>query len=283
MPLASDKPAPPAAAGDLPCHADPDRASLKEAAGAGREEKTQRPAEEKQDAASKDIAALPEETAVIGVPLADARSIPPPASDTQAPCEKGQEAAAAAALASSPGPETGTQVDREDVLFHSQDATLSPPTRRSWPWLLGNVVLLLLALAQIAHYWREDIAARWPSARPLLAAWCARLGCDLVYPSDPDQLLLLHSELESLGEKRYELSATLRNRATYPLAYPYLELTLTNKRDEAVARRALAPAQWLPKGHDASSGFPAGQDIDIRVAFVTELPAVGYRVYFFYP
>ena len=40
------------------------------------------------------------------------------------------------------------------------------------------------------------------------------------------------------------LTATVRNRAGWPLAYPYLELTLTDAQDRVVVRRALAPADY---------------------------------------
>ena len=40
------------------------------------------------------------------------------------------------------------------------------------------------------------------------------------------------------------LTATIRNRAPYAVGFPYLELSLTDAQDQAVVRRALAPADY---------------------------------------
>ena len=40
------------------------------------------------------------------------------------------------------------------------------------------------------------------------------------------------------------LSATIRNRAAHAIAYPYLELTLTDSSDRIVVRRAFAPSDY---------------------------------------
>ena len=53
------------------------------------------------------------------------------------------------------------------------------------------------------------------------------------------------------------LTATLRNRAAWPLAYPYLELTLTDAQDRVVVRRALAPADYAGGTVDLAAGHRA--------------------------
>jgi len=80
------------------------------------------------------------------------------------------------------------------------------------------------------------------------------------------------------------LTALLRNRAPFEQDYPHLELTLTDTQDEALVRKVLTPADYLPAGQDAAQGFPARGEVAVKLALVSDnVPAVGYRLYLFYP
>jgi hypothetical protein len=77
------------------------------------------------------------------------------------------------------------------------------------------------------------------------------------------------------------LTATLRNRAAFPQAFPALELTLTNDRDIALARRVLLPADYLTGDTEA---FEASSERQVRIAIEAgALKASGYRLYLFFP
>ena len=71
------------------------------------------------------------------------------------------------------------------------------------------------------------------------------------------------------------LNAVLRNQAPFAQEYPSLELTLTDERDEAVARRVLAPADYLVgTGADVvARGIGAGADAVLRVYHRYQRPA----------
>jgi len=82
------------------------------------------------------------------------------------------------------------------------------------------------------------------------------------------------------------LNAVLRNQARFAQEFPALELTLTDERDQAVARRVLTPADYL--GRDSAEriahGIGAGSEVALRVYFDTGgLRAIGYRMYLFFP
>jgi hypothetical protein len=63
------------------------------------------------------------------------------------------------------------------------------------------------------------------------------------------------------------LNAVLRNQAQFAQEYPSLELTLTDERDEAVARRVLAPADYLggAAADVLARGIGPGADAVLRV------------------
>ena len=80
------------------------------------------------------------------------------------------------------------------------------------------------------------------------------------------------------------LTATVRNRARWPLAYPHLELTLTDAQDQPVVRRALAPAEYAGGTADLAGGMPANGEVAIKLFIdASATTQAGYRLYMFYP
>ncbi|HJV25112.1 MAG TPA: zinc-ribbon and DUF3426 domain-containing protein [Aromatoleum sp.] len=185
-----------------------------------------------------------------------------------------------------------TDEEREDEPPESEaEATVddyAPPVlsaTKRWLLGLGMGVLTGTLAAQAAYIFRNEIARDWPALRPALQAACARLNCTVTLPRVAAQVSVDASDLQSEPGRpgRYTLSATIRNRAEYAQAYPHLELTLTDARERALARRVLAPTEWAP-GADLEHGLAAGREITINLPFeATGLSAAGYRIYVFYP
>jgi predicted Zn finger-like uncharacterized protein len=164
----------------------------------------------------------------------------------------------------------------------------APPPPRPVGWSVGAVLALLVLAAQAAHYFRSEIAVRIPEARPYLATACATLKCDLKLPRRPKLMAIESSDLQADGRRDnvIVLNAVLRNQAQFAQEYPALELTLTDERDEAVARRVLVPADYLTglPAEQVARGIGAGADAALRVYFDTGgLRAIGYRMYLFFP
>ncbi|MSP96334.1 MAG: DUF3426 domain-containing protein, partial [Betaproteobacteria bacterium] len=164
----------------------------------------------------------------------------------------------------------------------------APPTRPPWSLAFGAALLLIVLAAQATHYFRTEIAVMVPETRPFLVAACATLKCALKLPRRPKMMAIESSDLQADGQRDnvIVLNAILRNQAQFTQEYPALELTLTDERDEAVARRVLLPADYLA-GHPTEQimrGVGAGADAPLRVYFDTGgLRAVGYRMYLFFP
>ena len=164
----------------------------------------------------------------------------------------------------------------------------TPPPRRRIGWALGALLMLAALLAQGVFYFRTEIAALVPDARPYLATACAKLGCEIRLPRRPKQMAIESSDLqaEGRGDNVIVLNAVLRNQAPFAQEFPSLELTLTDERDEAVARRVLAPIDYLGgAGADLlARGIGPGADAVLRVYIdASGLRAIGYRMYLFFP
>ena len=87
---------------------------------------------------------------------------------------------------------------------------------------------------------------------------------------------------------QYILHATVNNRAEYAQTWPHMELTLTDAGDQPIARRVLAPEEWLPDDQHGTaqgvSSFASHKAVSARIAFAAaDLSPTGYRVYIFYP
>ena len=164
----------------------------------------------------------------------------------------------------------------------------APPARRSWSLAVGVALLLIGLAAQAVHYFRSEIAALVPETRPYLVAACATLKCDLKLPRRPKLMAIESSDLQADGrrENLIVLNAVLRNQAQFAQEFPSLELTLTDERDEAVARRVLTPADYFAgvPAEQIARGIGAGADTPLRVYFDTGgVRAIGYRMYLFFP
>ena len=160
--------------------------------------------------------------------------------------------------------------------------------RRRILWALCTLVALALLAAQAVLHFRTEIALLIPETRPHLAAACEALGCELRLPRRPKLMAIESSDLQADGgrDNVIVLNAVIRNQAPFTQEYPALELTLTDERDEAVARRVLLPADYL-RGAAATrlaQGIGAGGDAALRIYFDTSgVRAVGYRMYLFFP
>jgi predicted Zn finger-like uncharacterized protein len=159
--------------------------------------------------------------------------------------------------------------------------------RREWLTVAVSALLLVLLAAQLGLPQRDLLAAEHPGLRPIFVALCGVLGCEVGLPRTVDRLSIEGDEMIAADPKdprRVLLVATLRNSAAFPVAYPSLELSLQNAREEILARRVLGPADYLQAGSDATRGLAAHGDLNLRLALDTgSLRAEGYRLFLFYP
>jgi predicted Zn finger-like uncharacterized protein len=151
--------------------------------------------------------------------------------------------------------------------------------------LVATVLVLLLAGQALLHF-RDVLAARWPSTKPALARMCAVAGCALRPLREVSALSIDASDLQADPAHKglLILSATLRNRAAYALAFPYLELTLTDSSDQVVVRRALAPTDYAGGTADLDSGIQGNGEVLVKLFIdASATTQAGYRLYLFYP
>jgi hypothetical protein len=145
------------------------------------------------------------------------------------------------------------------------------------------VILLLGLAAQLVYYMRDRLASAYPELRPQLAQMCGALNCVLSLPKDTRHVLILGSDLQTEDDGRLNLEITLANRAAHALAWPVLELTLTDVEDQPVARRMFAPSEYLPGSGMEAAGIQARTEVPFNLQLQSKgLKAAGYRLRMFY-
>lgn len=192
--------------------------------------------------------------------------------------------AEAVAGSAAPAPQGIRQKEEPDLL----DFGPRPRKSRTALWALGSAVLLLALGAQAAFQYRGTIALLLPESKPYLEEFCAEAGCELPLPRRTDLLSIETSDLQGHPNNPgiMVLAATLRNRAPFQQAYPALELTLTDDRDQPLARRVLQPADYLGQNAARADGsaFPGNSEQPVRVFLeASSLKATSYRLYLFHP
>lgn len=155
--------------------------------------------------------------------------------------------------------------------------------RKRWMWETGSVLLLLTIAAQAVYFYRTELVSNYPGFKPLLTQLCSALGCSVPLPQRHHLIKVEASDLQMVDPARpgvIQLTVTLRNPAAHDLAYPALDLVLTNTQDHTLARRIFLPTEYLGPGRDARAGIPAGDEITVSLDLDTgNLGAVGFRLY----
>jgi predicted Zn finger-like uncharacterized protein len=212
--------------------------------------------------------------------------LPDPQSEIAAPVSADEVVAVAGAGAFPPveaGLEPMPSVEGIDAdnPFARPHAELRPAIPRHRLLIAAGMLAVVLA-AQAVFFYRSEVAAQLPLAKQGLVWLCAQAGCAVGLPQRPQSILIEASDLQVIdpaNPSRIQLTATVRNHAGYDVAYPALDLVLTNVNDHTLARRIFLPADYLGAGGDIDAGIAANAEMTVRFALETgNLGAAGFRL-----
>jgi predicted Zn finger-like uncharacterized protein len=184
-----------------------------------------------------------------------------------------------------PLPATGAAANEDAAVPQFLDEPARP---RRLAWGFATLLALVVLAAQAALYFRAYLVALVPDSRPYLVSACAYLGCEMRLPRDIKLIQIESSELKQYpsGNGVVQLDAAFRNTSTLTQEFPVLMLTLTDAADEILARRAIAPQQYLQPADPKviRSGVPGASVVNVRLFFDnSQLRAIGYRIALVYP
>ncbi len=103
-------------------------------------------------------------------------------------------------------------------------------------------------------------------------------------PQQADLMSIESSSLADTPQKNVVLSALLRNHANYAQAFPSLELTLTDGRDQPQASRLFKPIDYLPPAESEAIGLLPNRELNLKLYLDTaDIKPSGYRLLLLYP
>lgn len=233
------------------------------------------------DATAKDAAARVAEPAAVGAaPAATAvtAGATPAAAMPAAPAVPESTAFSAPEKAAS---DRVRDFAGERIAVPLKEKLLRKPSARARQ--IGFCALLVLLFgAQLAYTFRSQLAARYPIARSTLESVCGIAGCTVSLPQRPDLVKIEASDVHMIDASKpalIQLTATLRSYAGYDLAYPALDLVLTNASEHALARRIFVPEEYLDGSRDPVAGIAPRAEITVALDLDTgDLNASGFRL-----
>lgn len=147
----------------------------------------------------------------------------------------------------------------------SSVARVAAPSGR-W-WLAAGALALLLG-GQIALAERDQLAGD-PGLRPWLQRACNRLGCELPAWRDPAAIKLLARDVRphpSVSDALM-ISATFRNDAPWPQAWPQLQIMLADLDGHTLGLRRFNVEEYLgaaPREPTLAPGQSASATLEIQ-------------------
>ena len=183
------------------------------------------------------------------------------------------------------------QEEVAEIAYEERFAWAKPKKRRRAVTALYGVaipVLVIALIVQVLFHFRDAVAAYWPASKPALVQMCAAAGCTIRPMRDVAMRYLSIEASDLQADPAHKglliLTASVRSHAGLPLAYPHLELTLTDASDAVVVRRALAPSDYVGGTADIGNGIPPNGEVAIKLFIdASATTQAGYRLYLFYP
>lgn len=151
------------------------------------------------------------------------------------------------------------------------------------------VVASLTLVAQVAHEYRDLVAARFAGTRPLLDAACSVLGCKVEAAHAINSLTVESSGLVRVEKSSiYKLQVALRNRAGIDVAVPALDLTLTDSQGRLIARKVMRLSELGVSQATLAAGRELALQATLQAAAAAPKqpplePVAGYTIELFYP
>lgn len=166
--------------------------------------------------------------------------------------------AAQSATDAAPAATAGRQ-RRAPSFAHAARSATRPPR---WRALAVIFALALLLVLQVLLADRAALAAdaRW---RPLVASLCGVLRCALPAWHEPAAYTLLARDVRPARPGVLHVSASFRNDARWPQAWPLLHLALQDVDGRTVGARTLTPAEYRGRAPITQNSVATGQVANI--------------------
>ena len=136
-------------------------------------------------------------------------------------------------------------------------------------WGLGTILLLIIIVAQLAWFNRDELLLRYPQFEPAARKVCERLQCETLRYKDISLIKLLNRDVRNhpLYEGNLLVNATMVNKSETIQPFPLIQLALFNTGREVIGYREFKPEEYL----DDSINIQVGMLPESPIHFVLEV------------
>jgi hypothetical protein len=179
---------------------------------------------------------------------------------------------------------------------HTPDTSIPPPENYAWDnyapdevhftkaslaWGVGSLFLIVMLAAQGIYLYRAELSVKAPATRPYLQRYCELLECTIPSSQYSKLLNIESSDMQSDTEQPgiITLSATIRNHAPNPQAFPSFQLTLIDHQDRPLASRNFSPDVYLEDPATSGKAIAPNAEFNVKLHLDSgTLNAAGYRL-----
>jgi hypothetical protein len=179
---------------------------------------------------------------------------------------------------------------------HRPDATIPPSENYAWDnhafdevqlpkaslaWGIGSLFLIVMLVAQTIYLYRVELSVNAPATRPYLQRYCELLECTIPSPQYAKLLNIESSDMQPDTQQPgvITLSATIRNHAPNPQAFPSFQLTLIDHQDRPLASRNFPPEAYLEDAASRGKVIAPNAEFNVKLHLDSgTLNAAGYRL-----
>ena len=136
-------------------------------------------------------------------------------------------------------------------------------------WGLGAVLLLIIIIAQLFWFNRDELLLRFPQLEPVVREVCDRLQCETIRYKDISLIKLINRDVRNhpLYEGSLLVNATMANKSETIQPFPLIQLALFNTGGQVIGYREFKPEEYL----DDSISIQAGMLPESPIHFVLEV------------
>jgi len=136
-------------------------------------------------------------------------------------------------------------------------------------WGFGAFLLLIIIVAQLAWFNRDQLLMHYPQLDPVAREICERLHCEILRYKDISSIKMLNRDVRNhpLYEGSLLVNATMANQSETIQPFPTIQLALFNPAGVVIGFREFKPEQYL----DDSINIQAGMMPQSPIHFVLEV------------
>ncbi|WP_069472386.1 DUF3426 domain-containing protein [Candidatus Marithrix sp. Canyon 246] len=132
-------------------------------------------------------------------------------------------------------------------------------------WTFIVIVFSVTLTIQAMWFWQRDVFLQNSHIRPLLVKFCYTFLCTLPPTRDLSSFQMKNYVFHVNEKTSLQLEAIFINKASFPQAYPDLQVTFIDINDHTIIKKRFTPVEYLQAAPDK---MRAGASVHVKLDFM---------------